>query len=200
MRATTRAAKLAWVIFCAGGVLTRPLYADDADVGRRHAAKASQLAAKNKCRVAVPEFTKAFKLLKDPTLLFNRAECYRKIGKNADALKDYEQFLADMPAAPNRGSVEARIASLKAAAAPGAVATSTTAAPSAQSVPPRAPAPAAAPAAKSETPSAAAASAVSAAKPSSAAETSSDTPTGTGSPETPSEAKGPVRHAQKWTD
>ncbi len=81
--------------------------------GRRHAAKANQLSAKNKCKSAVIEFTKAYKSLKDPTLLFNRAECQRRLGNNADALKDYEQFLADMPAAPNRASVEARMAALR---------------------------------------------------------------------------------------
>ena len=90
--------------------------ADNEAAGRRHAAKANQLAAKNKCKGAVPEFTKAYKSLKDPTILFNRAECQRKLGNNADALKDYEQFLADMPAAPNRASVETRMASMREAA------------------------------------------------------------------------------------
>jgi tetratricopeptide (TPR) repeat protein len=82
--------------------------------GRRHAAKANQLAAKNKCKSAVVEFTKAYKLLKDPTLLFNRAECQRQLGRVAEAIKDYEQFLADMPEAPNRTSDEARVKALKA--------------------------------------------------------------------------------------
>jgi tetratricopeptide (TPR) repeat protein len=92
--------------------------ADSAAAGRKHAAKANQLAAKNKCKSAVVEFTKAYKSAKDPTILFNRAECYRKMGSTTDALKDYEQFLADMPEAPNRSSVEARIATLRGAAPP----------------------------------------------------------------------------------
>jgi tetratricopeptide (TPR) repeat protein len=100
--------------FCAALGGARPVFADDAAVGRKHAAKANQLAAKNKCKGAVVAFSKAYKLLKDATLLFNRAECYRKMGKNDDALKDYEQFLADMPSAPNRKNVEERIAALKA--------------------------------------------------------------------------------------
>ena len=81
--------------------------------GRKHAAKANQLAAKNKCKAALPEFTKAYSVLKDATILFNRAECQRKLGNNADALKDYEQFLVDMPTAPNRASVEAHMAALR---------------------------------------------------------------------------------------
>jgi hypothetical protein len=117
--------------------------AADSDVsGRRHAAKANQLAAKNKCKSALVEFTKAYKSLKDPTILFNRAECQRKLGNNVDALKDYEQFLADMPTAPNRASVEARMATLRDAikaemsAAPVApVPTTTPAAPAAPTAP-----------------------------------------------------------------
>ena len=49
--------------------------------GRRHARKANQLADVNKCKAAIPEYTKAIRLLKDPTLLFNRAECYRRTGE-----------------------------------------------------------------------------------------------------------------------
>jgi hypothetical protein len=87
--------------------------ADSAAAGRKHVAKANQLAAKNKCKNAVVEFTKAYQSLKDPTILFNRGECQRKLGNNADALMDYELFLSEMPAAPNRASVESRIAALR---------------------------------------------------------------------------------------
>jgi len=93
------------------------LAADDAAAGRHHAAKANRLAAKNDCAGAVMSFTRAYKLLHDPTLLFNRAECYRKLGKDKEALRDYEQFLAELPDAPNRASVEARIVVLRSAAA-----------------------------------------------------------------------------------
>lgn len=87
--------------------------ADSLAAGRKHAAKANQLAAKNKCKNAVVEFTKAYQSLKDPTILFNRGECQRKLSNNADALMDYELFLTEMPTAPNRATVEARIASLR---------------------------------------------------------------------------------------
>lgn len=95
----------------------RPAVAGDGlAAGRKHAAKANALAAKNKCKAAVVEFGKAYRLLKDATLLFNRAECYREMGQGGQALKDYEQFLADMPNAPNRKVVEGRIAALKSSA------------------------------------------------------------------------------------
>jgi hypothetical protein len=104
------------VVLVAAGVVSLSARAAESEAGaRRHAAKASQLAAKNKCKSALPEFTRAYKSLKDPTLLFNRAECYRKVGRDGEALKDYEQFLAEMPEAPNRASVEARIAALRGA-------------------------------------------------------------------------------------
>jgi tetratricopeptide (TPR) repeat protein len=101
------------VIVIVGMVGWSAMAADSAASGRKHAAKANQLAAKNKCKSAVSEFTKAYKSLKDPTILFNRAECQRKLGNNADALKDYEQFLAGMPTAPNRAGVETRMATLR---------------------------------------------------------------------------------------
>jgi hypothetical protein len=96
------------------GTVSLPTFAADSlAAGRKHAAKANQLAAKNKCKIAVVEFTKAYQSLKDPTILFNRAECQRKLGNNADALMDYELFVAEMPTAPNRASVEARIAVMR---------------------------------------------------------------------------------------
>lgn len=85
---------------------------DDASEARRHAQRASGLAASGKCRQAVAEWTKALAILRDPALLFNRGECYRKLGDTDSALDDYRQFLNDMPKAPNRGDVERRIAEL----------------------------------------------------------------------------------------
>jgi hypothetical protein len=116
MRAFLVAAKspFAIAILVALGLGSLPAFAAQSDAaGRKHAAKANQLAAKNKCKPAVIEFTKAYQSLKEPTILFNRAECQRKLGNNNDALMDYELFLSEMPAAPNRASVEARIASLR---------------------------------------------------------------------------------------
>jgi hypothetical protein len=80
--------------------------------GRRHARKASRLSAAGKCRPAIPEFTRAYELLKDPALLFNRAECLRKLGDGKRAAADYREFLAQMPNAPNHKLVEARLSAL----------------------------------------------------------------------------------------
>jgi len=111
----------------------RPARADDAADGRRHAQRASSLAAAGKCRQAVSEYDKALAVLRDPALLFNRGECHRKLGDFDAALEDYNQFLSDLPKAPNRAEVERRIAELSkkksAAAAPPASARSSTSLP-----------------------------------------------------------------------
>jgi hypothetical protein len=199
MRAMTVVARVALIV-CAAGGLARPVWADSAEAARKHAGKAGQLAAKNRCKAAVPEFTKAYKVLKDPTLLFNRAECNRKLGRNADALKDYEQFLADMPAAPNRKNVESHIALLKATASLAASAllagsAQTAAAASASAAPV---APAASPAPKPASLGTAGAAGPATDKPSGAAASST---AGTAKAESDSpEDKEPVHHAEKWTD
>jgi tetratricopeptide (TPR) repeat protein len=92
--------------------LTVQARGDDAADARRHAQRASNLAASGKCRQAVAELDKALAILRDPALLFNRAECHRKLGDVDAALEDYRQFLSDLPKAPNRGEVEKRIAAL----------------------------------------------------------------------------------------
>jgi tetratricopeptide (TPR) repeat protein len=86
--------------------------------GRKHARKANHLADINKCKLAIPEYSKALRMLNDPTLLFNRADCYRRVGDAPRALADYRKFLAAMPAAPNRELVESQIAELDRSVAP----------------------------------------------------------------------------------
>lgn len=109
-----RTRNLAFVAALWAGLSASAAFASSEAAGRRHAAKANKLAAQNKCRRALPEFHRAYNALKDPSLLFNRAECERKLGMVEDALNDYERFLAAMPDAPNRASVESRIAALRA--------------------------------------------------------------------------------------
>lgn len=109
------------------GSVTMPPAAAAADPqaeGRKHSRRAAQLAAADKCRAAIPEYGKALALLKDAALFFNRGECYRRLQDNERALADYRQFLQEIPDAPNRAQVAARIAELervmsKAPAAPG---------------------------------------------------------------------------------
>jgi hypothetical protein len=89
--------------------------------GRAHLKRANALADKGDCQSAIDEYTKAYELLNEPALLFNRGECFRRIGDNDPAIDDYREFLEKVPDAPNRAAVEAKIAALegpKAAARP----------------------------------------------------------------------------------
>ena len=103
--------------------------------GIRHSRKAARLAGADKCAAAVPEYTAAFRLLKDPVLLFNRAECYRVLGDRAAALADYRRFLSELPRAPNRAQVEAHIAALDPPAPPAPPAAPAAPAPAAPATP-----------------------------------------------------------------
>ncbi len=82
--------------------------------GRYHLRKANGLAGDDRCQEAVHEYTLAFKKLRDPVVLFNRAECYRRIGEDEKAVADYRAFLEAVPSAPNRAQIEAKIAALHA--------------------------------------------------------------------------------------
>jgi hypothetical protein len=88
--------------------------------GRTHLRKANALAGNDHCEAAIREYSLAFERLHDPVVLFNRAECYRRIGEDASAAADYRAFLEAVPAAPNRAAIEAKIAALDLGPAPGA--------------------------------------------------------------------------------
>jgi hypothetical protein len=82
--------------------------------GRYHLRRANGLAGDDRCQGAIHEYTLAYKKLGDPVVLFNRAECYRRIGEDEKAVADYRAFLEAVPAAPNRAQIEAKIATLNA--------------------------------------------------------------------------------------
>jgi tetratricopeptide (TPR) repeat protein len=83
--------------------------------GRYHLRRANGLAGDDRCQAAIREYTLAYKKLGDPVVLFNRAECYRRIGEGEKAVADYRAFLEAVPAAPNRAQIEAKIAAQLAA-------------------------------------------------------------------------------------
>lgn len=86
--------------------------------GRYHLRRANGLAGDNRCQAAIREYTLAYKKLSDPVVLFNRAECYRRIGEDEKAVADYRAFLEAVPAAPNRAQIEARIMALESKPSP----------------------------------------------------------------------------------
>jgi hypothetical protein len=139
-----------------------------ADDPRKHLEKASALAGEGKCAEAVKEYTAAYEKLQVPIVLFNRAECYRRLGESAKAAEDYRGFLNGFPAAPNRAEIETRIAALEKAAAARAPVTAAPVRPpdpqaaaparppavvaTPQATPPKAPAPAPPPVARAPAP------------------------------------------------
>jgi hypothetical protein len=66
---------------------------------------------------AIAEFKAAYNAKPDPLLLFNIAQAFRLGGDDAQALLFYKSFLRNMPDAPNRKEVEARIRTLDKAVA-----------------------------------------------------------------------------------
>jgi tetratricopeptide (TPR) repeat protein len=62
---------------------------------------------------ALVDFKEAYRLREDPVFLYNIAQCYRLLNDNADAITFYRNYLRRLPDAPNRGEVEAKIATLK---------------------------------------------------------------------------------------
>ncbi len=85
----------------------------DIAAGKHHLQKANAQAAAGKCDSAVHEYTIAYEKLHDPVVLFNRAECYRRLGQNDAAVSDYRAFLDAVPRAPNRAQIEERMAALQ---------------------------------------------------------------------------------------
>jgi tetratricopeptide (TPR) repeat protein len=82
--------------------------------GRKHLKLANALAGEGDCAAAIEEYTKAFELLDDPAVLFNRAECYRRTGDAENAVDDYRAFLDKVPSTPSRAAIEAKIVALEA--------------------------------------------------------------------------------------
>ena len=111
--------------------------------GKAHLKRANTLADKGDCQSAIDEYTKAYELLNDPVVLFNRGECFRRVGDTDPAIDDYREFLEKVPNAPNRAAIEAKIAAMETPEPPVAKAPPPVAkappAPAAKSPPPPAP-------------------------------------------------------------
>lgn len=114
--ASCRAASLA-LIFAAILGVPATADADARDDARAHYLAGEKLYASGDFRAAIAEFAKADALAPSPILEFNIALCYEKLGDDAEALRRYRLYLREMPNAPNRAGVEAKIRALEAAAA-----------------------------------------------------------------------------------
>jgi tetratricopeptide (TPR) repeat protein len=64
---------------------------------------------------ALEGFKEAYRVIEDPSLLFNIAQCYRQLNKKEEAIRFYRTYLHEVPDSPNRDSVQQIIASLESA-------------------------------------------------------------------------------------
>jgi tetratricopeptide (TPR) repeat protein len=62
---------------------------------------------------ALDAYKESYRISQHPELLFNIAQCYRKLERYEEALLSYQSFLRDVPKAKNRAEVEAHIANLQ---------------------------------------------------------------------------------------
>ena len=92
----------------------RPAAGGSVAEGKAHLKRANELAGDGDCAAAIEEYTKAYELLNDPVVLFNRGECYRRTGDGESAADDYHAFLEKVPNAPNRADIEAKLVALEA--------------------------------------------------------------------------------------
>ena len=88
----------------------------DYDSAGRHFNAGQKAFARKSYVRAAREFETAYKITKDPLLLYNIGEAKEKAGDTARALQLYRQYLAEMPKANDRAAVEQRIAALEAKA------------------------------------------------------------------------------------
>jgi len=64
---------------------------------------------------ALDAFKETYRILEDPSLLFNIAQCYRQLNKKEEAIRFYRTYLHDSSNAADREDVQKIIASLEAA-------------------------------------------------------------------------------------
>jgi hypothetical protein len=63
---------------------------------------------------ALAEYEAAYLAVPDPALLFNIAQCHRKLGHDKEAVAFYKTYLRNAPRAANRADVEKRIQEIEA--------------------------------------------------------------------------------------
>ena len=98
------------------GALASPAFGGDDDkvAAKAHYEAATRLYDIREYAKALDEYKAAYLAKPDPAFLSNIEQCYRKLGKNPEALDFFHQYLKKAPAEdPNRTQVEARIRELE---------------------------------------------------------------------------------------
>lgn len=102
------------VALCGAPALRGQAATTDKVESKAHYESATRLYDVREYDKALEEYKAAYLAKPDPAFLFNIGQCYRKLGKNPEALDFFRQYLKKAPAEdPNRAQVEARILELE---------------------------------------------------------------------------------------
>jgi len=88
--------------------------ADAVAAAKQHSKQGTTFYNLDRHAEALAEYEAAYLAVPDAALLFNIAQCHRKLGHDKDALAFYKSYLRNAPKAPNRADVEKRIQELEA--------------------------------------------------------------------------------------
>jgi hypothetical protein len=102
---------------CALALFSGAARADKASEARQHYESATSHFAVGEFAQAAEEYQEAFKLKRDPALLYNAAQAHRLAGNHEKALILYRNYLQLYPNEKNLGEVRSQIAKLKEAVA-----------------------------------------------------------------------------------
>lgn len=94
--------------------LASPAHATTTAVARQHFMQGQAFYKQAHYDEAIREFQAAYDARPHPAVLFNLAQCYEKLGDTASALKDYREYLRQVPDAEDRAAVETIVANITA--------------------------------------------------------------------------------------
>jgi tetratricopeptide (TPR) repeat protein len=112
MRTLLQGASIA-VLVAATVPLAYAQHVDDVQAAREHYAKGKRLYDTGRFADAAKEYEAAYQAKDDPALLFNLGQAHRLAGNYPQALLAYKAYLRNVPDAPNRAEVEARITEMQ---------------------------------------------------------------------------------------
>jgi tetratricopeptide (TPR) repeat protein len=87
---------------------------DAVAAARQHTRQGTALYNLDRFELALAEYQAAYLAAPDPALLFNIAQCQRRLGHRSEALDYYRKYLRSAPGAQNRAEVERHIRELDA--------------------------------------------------------------------------------------
>lgn len=105
--------RVVWLMVIAAMSVAAPALAEQGgrEAARRHYAEGQELFRARNYEAALAEFRAANEIAPHPITLKAQAECLERLGRMREAVPLFEQYLAQMPNAPDAADIRARIAS-----------------------------------------------------------------------------------------